>query len=91
MSIIKHVTLQKIVAHDFRYDPHMLVTDVLFFTAEELQALKEEFNHHQDKIDQYLSLLRDVEEGPNDTHQSKRTCHKECKDHLSISDQLSCI
>ena len=23
MSIIKHVTLQKIVAHDFRYDPHM--------------------------------------------------------------------
>ena len=22
MSIIKHVTLQKIVAHDFRYDPH---------------------------------------------------------------------
>ena len=21
MSIIKHVTLQKIVAHDFRYDP----------------------------------------------------------------------
>ena len=23
MSIIKHVTLQKIVAHDFRYDPRM--------------------------------------------------------------------
>jgi len=22
LSIIKHVTLQKIVAHDFRYDPH---------------------------------------------------------------------
>ena len=22
MSITKHVTLQKIVAHDFRYDPH---------------------------------------------------------------------
>ena len=25
MSIIKHVTLQKIVAHDFRYDPRRLV------------------------------------------------------------------
>ena len=25
MSIIKHVTLQKIVAHDFRYDPCMFV------------------------------------------------------------------
>ena len=23
MSIIKHVTLQKIVAHDFRYDPRI--------------------------------------------------------------------
>ena len=28
MSIIKHVTLQKIVAHDFRYDPRNL-----FFTV----------------------------------------------------------
>jgi len=24
LSIIKHVTLQKIVAHDFRYDPRMI-------------------------------------------------------------------
>jgi hypothetical protein len=50
---------------------------ILFITAEELQALKEEFNHHQDKIDQYYSLLKDVEEGPNDTHESKLICHKE--------------
>jgi hypothetical protein len=44
---------------------------ILFITAEELQALKEEFNHHQDKIDQYYSLLKDVEERPNDTFESK--------------------
>ena len=25
MSIIKHVTLQKIVAHDFRYDPRIYI------------------------------------------------------------------
>ena len=25
MSIIKHVTLQKIVAHDFRYDPRISI------------------------------------------------------------------
>ena len=25
MSLIKHVTLQKIVAHDFRYDPRKFV------------------------------------------------------------------
>ena len=27
MSIIKHVTLQKIVAHDFRYDPRNYETE----------------------------------------------------------------
>ena len=26
MSIIKYVTLQKIVAHDFRYDPRIMYT-----------------------------------------------------------------
>ncbi|XP_059058563.1 alpha-2-macroglobulin receptor-associated protein isoform X2 [Achroia grisella] len=31
------------------------------FTSEELSALKEEFTHHQDKIDQYYDLLADVE------------------------------
>lgn len=30
------------------------------FTAEELSALKEEFSHHQDKVDQYFQLLADV-------------------------------
>ena len=35
MSIIKHVTLQKIVAHDFRYDPRIMVN------AEELIGVTE--------------------------------------------------
>ena len=33
MSIIKHVTLQKIVAHDFRYDPRVLTLCLLALTA----------------------------------------------------------
>ncbi|KAL0881903.1 hypothetical protein ABMA27_001666 [Loxostege sticticalis] len=33
------------------------------FTSEELAALKEEFTHHQDKIDQYYDILKDVESG----------------------------
>lgn len=37
------------------------------FTTIELDALREEFNHHQDKIDQYYSILHDVKEGPKDT------------------------
>ena len=30
LSIIKHVTLQKIVAHDFWYDPRILKSHYLF-------------------------------------------------------------
>lgn len=41
------------------------------FTQEELLALKEEFNHHQDKIDQYYSLLYDVKGNPEDNSDSK--------------------
>ena len=29
MSIIKRVTLQKIVAHDFRYDPHIIIIIII--------------------------------------------------------------
>lgn len=42
------------------------------FTSEELAALKEEFNHHQDKIDQYYDLLKDVESGKKDGYQSMK-------------------
>lgn len=34
--------------------------EVAGFTANELKDLKEEFNHHQDKVDVYYSLLDDV-------------------------------
>ncbi|KAB0800435.1 hypothetical protein PPYR_06175 [Photinus pyralis] len=36
------------------------------FTYQELQALREEFNHHQDKIDEYYSILHDVKENTDD-------------------------
>lgn len=40
------------------------------FTAEELNALKDEFIHHQEKIDQYFSLLKNVEDGAkHDQHE----------------------
>lgn len=41
------------------------------FTQEELLALREEFGHHQDKIDQYYSLLYDVKGNPDDHDESK--------------------
>lgn len=35
--------------------------EVSGFTSEELAALKEEFTHHQDKIDQYYDILQDMD------------------------------
>lgn len=43
------------------------------FTADELKALKEEFEHHQDKIDQYYNLLQKVEaKDENENAESKK-------------------
>ncbi|KAJ0177956.1 hypothetical protein K1T71_006829 [Dendrolimus kikuchii] len=36
------------------------------FTSEELAALKEEFTHHQEKIDQYYDLLNNMDEAKTD-------------------------
>lgn len=40
------------------------------FTSEELAALKEEFGHHQEKIDQYYELLNDFDGAKNDGFKS---------------------
>lgn len=40
------------------------------FTDEELNALKEEFTHHQDKVDEYMSLLADVDAGDDKKHEN---------------------
>lgn len=36
------------------------------FSKDELAALREEFHHHQDKIDQYYALLYKVKGDPNE-------------------------
>ncbi|XP_046616103.1 alpha-2-macroglobulin receptor-associated protein isoform X1 [Neodiprion virginianus] len=40
------------------------------FTDEELAALKEEFLHHQEKIDEYMSLIADIDAGDTQTHKN---------------------
>ncbi|XP_045520809.1 alpha-2-macroglobulin receptor-associated protein isoform X1 [Pieris brassicae] len=40
------------------------------FTSEELAALKEEFSHHQEKIDQYYDLLVNMEAGEKDGYKN---------------------
>lgn len=42
------------------------------FTPEELKALKEEFHHHQEKVDVYLNILENIDKtGKSDHHESK--------------------
>lgn len=41
------------------------------FSKDELAALHEEFQHHQDKIDQYYSLLYKVKGDPNEQAEEK--------------------
>lgn len=42
------------------------------FTPEELKALKEEFHHHQEKVDVYLNILENIDNtGKSDHHESK--------------------
>lgn len=40
------------------------------FTSIELQALREEFTHHQDKIDEYYSILEEAKENSENTDES---------------------
>lgn len=44
--------------------------EVAGFNPDELNALKEEFSHHQDKVDMYYSLLDSIGQGKNDNHES---------------------
>lgn len=44
--------------------------EVSGFTPEELSALKEEFTHHQEKVDLYYNLLDTVSSGKNDYHEN---------------------
>ncbi|XP_037026290.1 alpha-2-macroglobulin receptor-associated protein [Bradysia coprophila] len=44
--------------------------EVSGFTPEELNALKEEFTHHQEKVDLYYNLLDTVSSGKQDYHEN---------------------
>lgn len=44
--------------------------EVSGFTPEELTALREEFMHHQDKVDMYYGLLDNVHHAKKDQHES---------------------
>ena len=51
MSIIKHVTLQKIVAHDFRYDPRNMRHMVVFIYQGRIQHSTSVYHNSINKTD----------------------------------------
>lgn len=55
---------------DKRLDKLWVKAEMAGFTHEELQTLKEEFQHHQDKVDEYMNLLKDVENGDSEIHKN---------------------
>ena len=42
MSIIMHVTLQKIVAHDFRYDPRIWLRNIVSYCKQRMETRTEQ-------------------------------------------------
>lgn len=60
----------KDVFNDKRLNKLWAKAEMAGFTHEELEALKEEFTHHQDKVDEYMSLLKDVETGDPEVHEN---------------------
>lgn len=62
------------VAKDMFNDPRLnqlwAKAEVAGFSHEEMQALKEEFSHHQDKVDEYMSLLKDIDAGDQEAYKN---------------------
>ncbi|OWR50217.1 hypothetical protein KGM_210737 [Danaus plexippus plexippus] len=61
------------------------------FTNEELSALKEEFMHHQEKIDQYYDLLVNIDVEPKDGYKSEYTGNSNLPRRKSLVDSIKAV
>ncbi|OAD56225.1 Alpha-2-macroglobulin receptor-associated protein [Eufriesea mexicana] len=70
--------ISKNVFTDKRLDKLWTKAELAGFTHEELQTLKEEFQHYQDKVDEYMSLLKtdDTEIHQNSLHYKPESWNK---------------
>lgn len=62
----------KDVFQDIRLNKLWAKAEMAGFTDEELETLKQEFHHHQEKVDEYLSLLK---EQSKDSEKAENTLH----------------
>lgn len=60
-DINPHVDYDRIVFKDKKLNKLWIKAEKAGFNKIELQVLKEEFSHHQDKVDQYNTLVKEVD------------------------------
>ncbi|XP_043492083.1 alpha-2-macroglobulin receptor-associated protein [Polistes fuscatus] len=79
----------KDVFKDSRLNKLWAKAELAGFTHEELNALKEEFEHHQDKVNEYMSLLKDIEAGDSEMHENSLFDKPDSWNVLEEEEQLS--
>lgn len=79
----------KDVFKDSRLNKLWAKAELAGFTDEELNVLKEEFEHHQDKVNEYMSLLKDIEAGDSEMHENSLFDKPDSWNVLEEEEQLS--
>ncbi|KAI4495443.1 hypothetical protein M0802_008657 [Mischocyttarus mexicanus] len=79
----------KDVFKDSRLNKLWAKAELAGFTHEELQELKEAFEHHQVKIEEYMSLLKDIEAGDSEVHENSLFDKPDSWNVLEEEEQLS--
>ncbi|XP_012163544.1 alpha-2-macroglobulin receptor-associated protein [Bombus terrestris] len=77
------------VFKDSRLNKLWAKAELAGFTHEELQTLKEEFQHHQDKVDEYMNLLKDVEAGDPETYKNSLHHKPESWNEIDHKEEIS--
>ncbi|XP_015176495.1 PREDICTED: alpha-2-macroglobulin receptor-associated protein [Polistes dominula] len=79
----------KDVFKDSRLNKLWAKAELAGFTHVELDALKEEFEYHQEKVDEYMSLLKDIEAGDSEMHENSLFDKPDSWNVLEEEEQLS--
>ncbi|KAK8399795.1 hypothetical protein O3P69_003668 [Scylla paramamosain] len=66
MNEVKEQDILKAIFKDKKLNKLWLKAEASGFTEVELKALKEEFQHHQDKVDEYYALVRETAQKQQD-------------------------
>ncbi|XP_076765986.1 alpha-2-macroglobulin receptor-associated protein [Xylocopa sonorina] len=77
------------VFRDTRLNKLWAKAEVAGFTYEELETLKEEFQHYQDKMDEYMNLLQDVDAGDKEAYKNSLHDKPESWNEIDKEEEIS--